>query len=374
MPQDSRPLRVRAVSQLVARSVNWLWPGRLALGKLAILDGDPGPGKSLLALDLCARLSTGRPFPDGSPSPGPANALILNGEDGEEDTIRPRLLSLGADIDRVFVLDQEDDSAGLIRLPAQLGPLDEAVRKTQARLVVIDPIMAFVDQSVVTMSDQSVRRLLYPLSRLADRHQTAVLMNRHLNKKSAGCSLYRGTGSIAFLAACRSGWLVARNPDSPATCVLAQLKNNLAPPQPSLAYQMQLQADGPPTLSWLGESSLTADKLLGGRAAGPLPSARERARDFLLGFLEDGPRTTREIWQASQEQDISHRTLERAKAELQVRSCRILVDGLPVNYWLLQDQAVPFPGSSKDDPNSLEAWLAPLRAKYPPPTPLDEEP
>src|SRR4051794_29857000 len=157
------PSPVQAVGQLTSRPVEWLWPGRLALGKLAILDGDPGLGKSLLALDLCARLSTGRPFPDGSASPGPANALVLNGEDGEEDTVRPRLQALGADLERVFVLDRDDDAASPLRLPAQLALLDEAIRLTQARLVVIDPIMAFLDERVLTMSDQSVRRLLYPL-------------------------------------------------------------------------------------------------------------------------------------------------------------------------------------------------------------------
>src|SRR3954467_10769866 len=114
-------MRLQRISQLTPQSVAWLWPERLALGKLAILDGDPGLGKSLLALDLCARLSTGRPFPDGSPSPGPANALVLNGEDGPEDTVRPRLQSLGADLERVFVLDREDHtSSGPLSLPTQL--------------------------------------------------------------------------------------------------------------------------------------------------------------------------------------------------------------------------------------------------------------
>src|SRR3954451_19327422 len=99
-------MQVQSISQLAVRPVSWLWPGRLARGKLAILDGDPGLGKSLLALDLCARLSTGSPFPDGGTGPGPACSLVLNAEDGAEDTIRPRLAALGADLDRVFVWDR----------------------------------------------------------------------------------------------------------------------------------------------------------------------------------------------------------------------------------------------------------------------------
>src|SRR5438105_8681917 len=100
-----RSVCLQPVSQLTARSLDWLWPGRLALGKLAILDGDPGLGKSLLTLDLCARLSTGRPMPDGSPGPDVASSVVLNGEDGGADTVAPRLEALGADLDRVFVLD-----------------------------------------------------------------------------------------------------------------------------------------------------------------------------------------------------------------------------------------------------------------------------
>src|SRR5262245_24706655 len=92
-----RSVCLQPSSQLAARSLDWLWPDRLAFGKLAMLDGDPGLGKSLLALDLCARLSTGRPLPDGTPCPGPVSSIIVNGEDGAEDTIRPRLQALGAD-------------------------------------------------------------------------------------------------------------------------------------------------------------------------------------------------------------------------------------------------------------------------------------
>src|ERR1700757_981542 len=100
--QGSTPVELRRLSRWSTQPVAWLWPGRLALGKLAILDGDPGLGKSLLALVLCARLTTGRPFPDDRPGPGPANVLILSAEDGDQDTLRPRLQALGADLGRVF--------------------------------------------------------------------------------------------------------------------------------------------------------------------------------------------------------------------------------------------------------------------------------
>lgn len=370
-------------SRVTPRPVEWLWPGRLAFGKLAILDGDPGLGKSLIALDLCARLSTGRCLPDGSPGPGPAVALVLNGEDDAADTTVPRLRALGADLDRVFVLDR--NSPGITDLPCfpdGADFLDEVLTRTRARLAVLDPVMAFLDPRMIAGSEAAVRRVLAVLARLADRHRCHMQLIRHLNKTAGRRALYRGGGSIAFVAACRSGWVVARDPREPQRCVLAQLKNNLAPPQPSLAYALTSPAPGveqpagggeQPLLSWLGPVAYTADELLAGLGvAQPVFSVHDRARDFLEAFLEEGPRTARAIWVAAQQQGLSERTLYRARQELGIRSTWVVMAGRPVSYWLLRDQQLPdsATGTVADD---LEQWLAPLREQYPPLTPLDEE-
>src|SRR5690349_3540750 len=195
-PLDASP-RFCLASEITPRPVEWLWPGRLPAGKLTILDGDPGLGKSFLALDLCARLSTGRPWPDGTPGPGPAACIFLNGEDGEEDTTTPRLRALGGDPGRVTLLDGRDrDLTAPLSLPAHADALDALVARTQARLLVIDPVMAFFAASVNTASDQGIRRALAPLVALARRHACAVLLLRHLNKTGGGRALYRGLGSI----------------------------------------------------------------------------------------------------------------------------------------------------------------------------------
>jgi hypothetical protein len=366
--------RVRPVSQLAPRTVDWLWPGRLALGKLAILDGDPGLGKSLLMLDLCARLSTGRSFPDGSSGPGPCSVIVLNGEDGEEDTIRPRLEALGADLERVFVLPREINAMGeLLHFPAHTGVLDDAVAQTGAQFVVIDPIMAFLDRSVQSGNDPSVRRALLPLAQLAERHRCAVQLVRHLNKRGGNRSIYRGGGSIGIVAACRSGWLVARDPREPERRVLAQVKNNLAPPQPSLAFTMLTQPSGPPALSWLGPSPWSADQLVaGGAPMLPPISALDRARDFLESVLEKGALTSREIWTLAQEQGLADRTIQRAKQELDIRSVRVRLEGKQLSYWLLPGQQMPASVPPEAVPPDLEEWLAPLRKAYPPATPLDD--
>lgn len=252
-PSDMAPSLERA-SGLVPCPLEWLWPGRLAVGKLAILDGDPGLGKSLIALDLCARLTTGRPFPDAGaahPAVAPAAVVILNGEDGSADTLCPRLRTLGADLDRVFL----QSPAGVVgrepfRFPGHAPSLADAVARTGARLVVIDPIMAFLDRAVVTASDQSVRRALWPLAELAEVHRCTVLLVRHLTKSGKARSLYRGGGSIGIVGACRSALLAARDPLNPARCVLGHVKSNLAALAPSLAYELRPGNDAaPPALA-----------------------------------------------------------------------------------------------------------------------------
>jgi hypothetical protein len=367
-------MNFQPLSRLTPRSVPWLWPLRLARGKLAILEGDPGLGKSLVALDLCARLSTGRPFPDGAPGIEPTACIILNGEDGTADTLRPRLETLGADLSRIFILHQEDtDAADLFRLPAQAAQLNEVLTATRAGLVVIDPITAFLDSSVVTFHEQSVRRALLPLARLAEKYQCTIFMLRHLNKRNTGPALYRGTGSIGFLAVCRSGWLLAPDPEDGQRRILAQLKNNLAPPQPSLALAVQRADDlSPPNVSWLGPTGWTADQLLAARRHGPAPVAEERARKFLADFLHAGPRTAREIWQAAERDGHSFRTLERAKKDLMIRSISVYPDKRRVSYWLLPGQELPPTIPKEAIPPDLEPWLEPIRQQYPPSTPLDD--
>src|SRR5205823_6260630 len=132
---------------LAAQPVSWLWPGRLGKGRVSIFDGDPEIGKSLVTLDLCARLSTGRPFPDGTGGGEPANVVILNGEDAAEDSVAPRLRALGADVDRVFVFRKDYlDRAGPFCLPMHSAVLETAVRETGAALAILDPLMAFLDR------------------------------------------------------------------------------------------------------------------------------------------------------------------------------------------------------------------------------------
>ena len=173
----------------------------------------------------------------------------------------------------VFVWSAQDELDQALRFPANLDVLDHALARSDARFLVLDPVMAFLDASVMANSDQGVRRALAPLARLAVLHRCAVLLVRHLNKHGGTHALYRGGGSIGLLAACRSGWLIGRDPHQPERRVLAQEKNNLAGPQPSLAYELQVHADTPPTIAWLSAPVRgAAAQLLATHAAGGPPT------------------------------------------------------------------------------------------------------
>jgi hypothetical protein len=361
---------LRRVSELRAEPVRWLWSGRLALGKLAMLEGDPGLGKSLVSLDLCARLSRGRAFPDGFATLGPSSSLVLNAEDGQADTVRTRLAGLDADLDRVFVLGRSGDGEDLLRLPSQLRQLDDALVRTKARLVVLDPLIAFLDGGVSSGNEECVRRVLAPLAALAARHECAVLLVRHLNKQGGRRAIYQGGGAIGLVGACRSAWLVGRDPAVPGQCVLAQVKNNLAATQPSLAYRVVATGDGHVRLTWQGVSAWSADQLQSGRSRA---SAKLRARAYLLAALEGGPRLVRELWDEGQKQGLSARTLRRAMQDLSIHSQRVARDGRRESYWLLPGQVLPGQSWLPGDDLGLEPWLEPLREMYPPATPLDEE-
>lgn len=359
----------QTMSELAPRAISWLAPGRLALGKLSILDGNPEMGKSLLTLDLCACITTGRPLWGGDTGGEPADVVILSSEDSHADTVLPRLQALGADLKRVHYWDCAEDEH-MFRLPTNLDALAALLARTAAKLVVIDPIVAFLEAHVQIYNDQSVRQALEPLRVLAEERRCAVQMVRHINKTRDAQAIFRGGGSIGFLAACRMGWLAANDPLDPARKVLAQVKNNLAPPQPSLAYQIVKQENGAPLLRWLGPCAWTANQLV--CSARPLWSGQQLAREFLLNFLASGPRTCREIEAAATESKLSEASLNRAKKKLRITSQRAWVGGQFVSFWCLPGQKSPL---ETVDPacKDFDEFLAHYREQYPPRTLLESD-
>ena len=357
-----------ALDRLPKQNVQWLWPGRLTLGHLSILDGDPGLGKSLVTLDLCARLSTGRALPDGAPVGEPASVIVINAEDGARDIIHGRLVAAGAVLSRVHVFDRDPDEP-FLRLPGDLHRLEDAIARSGARYVVLDPVLSFLDGSVNIASDQSVRAALAPLADLAHRHGCAIQMVRHLNKGRGKKALYRGLYSIGFIASCRLSWLIARDPQRAKQFVLAQPKNNLDTPPASLAYTIEADEAGNARIVWTGPSTLDDRDLMAGTPDRLRP--RMNAQEFLLNFLKDGPRSTRDIWEAAQEHRFSHRTLHRARESLNITNTRVHI-GTPqqTSYWVLPSQKITRAISDLPD---LEEVYRKDRLKCLPATPLDDD-
>ena len=313
---------VITVADVESERVSWLWPGWLPFGKLVSLAGDPGLGKSTVALDLAARISTGDPMPDGSTIEQARDVLILSAEDSLADVIRPRLEAAGADLGRVHVLPAVRDEEGELRpptLPDDVSRIEEAAERREVGLIIVDPLSAFLGGSIDSHKDHDVRRALAPLSMLAESTGACVLVIRHWGK-SAGKSIYRGLGSIAFIGAARVGVVVAEDPDPEheGRRVIAVEKSNLAAKPEPLAYHL-VSADehGCARISWAGPVSYSPDELAAPRADSDR-SKTEEAVAFLLNRLEDAPAASKGVKADARTQGIGERPLRSARERVGV--------------------------------------------------------
>lgn len=301
---------MKLLSEIQPKATEWLWPGRIPMGELTVFDGDPATNKSSVLLDLAARVSTGRGMADET-SGVEGGVLLLLGEDSIAKTVRRRLEVAEADLTRIAVLDKP------VLFPSDDHELEEAACLISVKLIIIDPLMAFLKAD--SNSDQKVRTALSPLAAIAEKTNAAIVMVRHLNKRGGGHSLYRGSGSIGIIAATRSGLMIGRSPDDPNLRVLCHVKNNLGRLAPSLLFE-PVDVDGVPQIEWRGECDYTADDLLASpkQHAGKLAEAMM----FLTETLSEGPVEQRIIKQQAVVGGMAYRTVERAKEVLGVVSER----------------------------------------------------
>ena len=234
---------LRRFSDIRPKMLRWLWPRRIPLGKLTLIAGDPGLGKSLVTIDIAARVSKGSRFPDGAPCE-PGDVIILSAEDDAEDTIRPRLDAAGADVSRIHLLEavrvvmaDGKSTESTFTLERDIPALEDALIRTGARAVIVDPVSAYVG-SADSNANAEVRGLLKPLVALAAKYGAAVILITHL-RKSGGAAIYRAMGSLAFSAAARAHWGVVADPDNKARRLFLQVKQNLAPDTDGLAYAIE---------------------------------------------------------------------------------------------------------------------------------------
>jgi hypothetical protein len=349
---EASGIAVIVAESVKPRRIDYLWPGRIARGKLTVIGGDPGVGKGTLGIDICARLSTGTDWPDGKPAPQGMTQL-LTGEDDPADTIKPRLMVAGADCSQVLltdyaeVLDRGHDRRRIdLSLDAELLVQSAAERGVVA--LVIDPLSSYLGQETNSWRDSDMRRVLDPLAEAAARYGVAIVLVAHLTKASGNKALYRFQGSIATTAAARFGFLVAKHTTDPELRVFAAVKSNLSRIPASLSFRivpvyLASIDDEVGRVEWAGAVSLSADDLLG---PGEHSRALESAKDFLIGALAAGSVPSEELKAAARAKGIGRDSLWKAKDELRVRPSK---KGLGEWLWTLPFEAVADQYASKQN-------------------------
>lgn len=347
---DGPALATTSMDNFTQRPIGWLWDQRLALGKLAIVAGDPGLGKSFLTLDLAARVSRDGIMPDGFQGPC-GDVLLVSAEDDPADTLLPRLRAADAVLSRVHFVngvqvprvrrvttvgshlpgggpprhhvgEASPERVGAFGL-MNIGPLARSMARLRPKLIVIDPITAYLGECDSNNNAQ-VRALLAPLSQLAGEYDCCVLAVSHLNKSPDGATkaMYRTMGSLAFVAASRSAWLVSMDKADPRNRIFAQVKNNLGRSRKAISFRVEDDADGQGRVAWdPTEIDITADDAQDDRARQPMgrPSdAKEQAMAFLRKELFRGSKVRSAVATAAAELGINDYTLNRAAKELGV--------------------------------------------------------
>ena len=307
MPDSVPMIRMSDVQQT---AVHWLWDPYIPFGKLTILQGNPGEGKTYFAMYLAAACTNRQQLPNGELLE-PFNVIYQTAEDGLSDTIKPRLVAAGADCARVMVIDDFDRV-----LTLDDDRLEQAIEQTGARLVVLDPIQGYIGASVDMHRANEIRPLMYRIAKLAEKYGCAILLIGHMNKNSGEKSSYRGLGSIDFQAAARSVLVVGRIKDDPTLRVVCPAKSSLAPEGGAVAFRL----DPEQGFQWAGPYDISVDELLSGSSRGH--KLRE-AQSFLKEVLADGPLPQTEIEAAAQQAGIRPKTLRNARYELGVTSTKI---------------------------------------------------
>ena len=311
--------RTMLMSSVSPVPVQWLWRPRIALGKLTIIAGDPGLGKSMLTASLMAHVSTGRNWPDGASCPT-GSVVLVSGEDDPGDTIRPRLDMAGASAGRVHYLQSIRDHDGERGFTlADVVPIASLLDSIgDCKLIVIDPVSAYL-AGTDSHKNSDIRALLTPLAQMAAAYGVAIVAVSHLNKSQAGNALSRVTGSLAFVAAARAAYVVARCPDDPARRLVLPIKNNLGNDLTGMAYRIASQNDVPYIVWEKDPVTISADEALAPMQDAPR-SARDDAAEFLTQLLSRDPVSVDQVKAEGKAAGFSWATLRRAKEEIGAKS------------------------------------------------------
>lgn len=315
-----KELKLINMQDIKVEQVEWLLYPFIPYGKVTIIQGDPGEGKTTIMLQIIAKLTKGEAiFINDKESDitalkqeiEPVNVIYQTAEDGLGDTIKPRLLAAGAECSKILVIDDT-------KCPLTITDdrLEKAIIKTKARLVVLDPIQGFLGADVDMHRANEIRPLMKHISILAEKYHCAIILIGHMNKNSGGKSSYRGLGSIDFQAAARSVLIVGRVKNEPEIRVICHVKSSLAPEGKSIAFRLSRDKG----FEWIGEYDVSVDDLLSGSSRGQKVN---EAKEFLRDILKSGTMSQKEIAEEAENQGIKSKTLWNAKSELKIESYKV---------------------------------------------------
>ena len=317
-------VKIIRMSDVELTPVDWLWKPYLPFGKLSVLQGNPGEGKTYFAMHLAAACTNGKLLPNMERME-PFNVIYQTAEDGLGDTVRPRLIEAGADLDRVLVIDDSD-----VQLTLSDERIEKAIIENNARLVIIDPIQAYLGADVDMNRANEVRPIFMRLGQVAQRTGCAILLIGHLNKAAGMQSLQRGLGSIDIAAAVRSVMFIGKLKHDPTMRILTHEKSSLAPPGLSLAFSLGDEGG----FRWVGEYDITADEMLSGIEP-QRETKTQQAKDLICTLLAGGKQVLSEdIDKAALERGIPGRTVRDAKRELGDALKSKIVEGRKKVFWM----------------------------------------
>ncbi|MBR1772533.1 MAG: AAA family ATPase [Eubacterium sp.] len=305
-------LNLIRMSDIEAKEVEWLWYPFIPYGKLTIIQGDPGDGKTTMVLNIAAAVSRGEGFDEGMNITEPMNVIYQTAEDGLADTVKPRLEQARADCSRVLVIDETNKALSMLD-----KRVEEALDKTGARLLIMDPIQAYLGGSMDMNRANEAREMTKYLATIAEQRNCAIILIGHMNKAGGCKAAYRGMGSIDFFAVARSVLLVGRVIGKDNYRAMVQIKNNLAPFGHPKAFE--LSEDG---FEWIGDYEISVDDVLGGYA--PKESKLDQAKQLLKDLSEDKDAvSSNELIELAKAEGISKRTMDNARKEMELKSQKI---------------------------------------------------
>ena len=314
VPETEELVPMLCYEDIEQTSVDWLWFPYIPFGKLTIIQGNPGEGKTYFAMMLTAACTNRKLFPNMEDIE-PFNVIYQTAEDGMGDTIKPRLVEAGANLSKVMVIDDSEEA-----LTLSDDRIEKAVRQNHVRLVIIDPVQAFIGADVDMNRANEVRPVFRKLGMIAEKTGCAIVLIGHLNKSSGRQSTYRGLGSIDIMAAVRSLIFIGKVRKDPTTRVLIHEKSSLAPPGETMAFKLG-DEEG---FRWVGAYEISADELLDGKEGKATETKLEKGRKLIRELLADKKEISiRELDEKAKEQGISGRTMRdvrsRMKNELEYR-------------------------------------------------------